>query len=156
MARVDPDFANAVEVSEHLLAVTERGIMKGDDDAFVARFHLPLTISTFEGAQILADREDVLRVLNGVRQFIAINSVDQMVRRCISAEFTGANTMQATHVSRYLSKGVLIGHEVTSHGYAIRINGLWKIADNNYAFRDIPALSRALIGEAQRKTGALH
>ena len=156
MAKVDPEFATAVEVSEHLLAVTERGIMQGQDALFIERFHLPLTVSTFEGAHVLATEADVLNVLNGVRQFIEINSVDQMVRRCISAQFHGPDQMQATHVSRYLSKGTLVGHEVTSHGFGIRINGFWKIADNQYAVKDTPALSRALLGETQLKAGTLH
>jgi len=37
MAKVDPEFATAVEVSEHLLAVTEQGIMQGQDALFICR-----------------------------------------------------------------------------------------------------------------------
>jgi hypothetical protein len=141
-----PDSPTAEDVSNHLLAVTGRAIMTGDERLFVDCFLLPQDIETYEGRRRIETVEVLAATFRRVTQHFQLSGVTDLVRHCTQARYAAPDQVEAIHVARLMS-GVRL---LRAPYYCLSILQLtpagWKIAHSQYAIPDAPAHMRALLG----------
>lgn len=143
-------FATARDVSEHLLAITGRAILKGDAASFIPCFCLPMEVETFEQRRRIRSPQELEQVFRAVRAHYDRIGVTDMARHCVEASFADAETVVATHETRLMSGNILIRRPFPTLS-VLKFDGRrWRIASSSYAIEDHQEHNAALVaaGEA--------
>ena len=153
MTGLSPDVARAI--SQDLLDRSGQAYLTGDFDAFADCFAFPHRITTFDGTTIVPDRDALHDIFVAVRDHFAANRLTDIVRPCIDASFADADTVKATHESRYLSGYRLIQRPAVCLSTIRWLDGVWRVADGQYAIQDADCHVRALMRPRQRATSVV-
>ena len=143
---------NARAISDAILEKTGRSMMSGDFDTFVSCFFLPQEVETFEGTRWLLTPADVRGVFDMMRLKFAECGITDMVRRCVEAQFSGPETIEATHETRLLSKDQIIVGPYPCFSILQKIDGNWQVSHSQYAVADEVGQSTALLRSGSSKT----
>lgn len=140
------DTAEAMAIHQDLLDRSGAAMMARDYAAFRAVFALPTVIETFEFRCVL-DSEAALRDLfDRVTHHRDVGRVADIVRRCVSAGYRDADTICATHETRYILQGNILQKEPHS-GFSVLQRdaaGDWRVSSSQYAVWGGNALNRAI------------
>ena len=141
-------------ISQDLLDRSGRAYLTGDFDAFAECFALPHRITAFEGTIDLPDLAALQEVFLSLRDYFADNRLTDIVRTCIDAAYVDADTIRATHESRYLSGARLIQRPAVGLSTIRRLDGVWRVVDGQYAIQDADDHVRALLRPRRRPPSA--
>ncbi len=125
-----------VSIAQYVLDVTDAAYTARDFDAFARCFDLPHIVGTFNGDRLLRTRDELARVFDAMCTHFDANHVIAMHRRVIEAQFIDDTTVQATFVSKHITKCHMIGEETVAHGILRLIEGNWKVSESRYASPD--------------------
>ena len=137
-------------ISQDLLDRSGQAYLSGDFDAFAACFALPHRITTFEGTVIVPDLDGLHDIFQSMRDYFADNRLTDIVRPCIDAAFVDDDTIAAAHESRYLSGDRLIQRPAVCLSTIRRLDGVWRVAEGQYAIQDADSHVRALMQPRRR------
>ena len=139
----DPDFEDAVGVSDHVLELTRSAYMNRDVDAFCARFQLPQIIGTFDGDRTVGSTDELSAIFWAMRRHYDSLGVIDLNRRTIAAHFLDDGRVEQTFSTQLVLPGFAQSDEIVVHGYLALEDGLWKVAGSRYA-TDMTPVTRAL------------
>jgi len=128
-----PHLAEAVAVSDGLLVETRQAYADDDFEAFLACFHLPQIISTFDQTRRLDTPEDLRAVFDAMRRHHREIGAIDIKRRTISARFHAPDVVEATSVSSFLLSDFTQTEETAVHNWLRYVDHRWKISDSSYA-----------------------
>ncbi|MBS8227652.1 hypothetical protein [Vannielia litorea] len=130
-------------IAQHLLDETAAAYEANDFSAFAPHFMLPGDVHTFGTARLISDLADLYDLFSRVRMFFDNIGMTSLERDCISAEFTNAETIKATHITRLLNGTTLIYPPSPAFTLFRKVEGRWKIASSQYATTE-PGLDDAI------------
>jgi hypothetical protein len=130
------DASDPRAISQDLLDRTGKAYVMGDFDSFAACFLLPQHVATHDGTRYLETREDLRAMFDSMRAFFAERGATHLDRVNVAAEFTGADTISATHHSRLMAGDRVIQTAYPAHSILKRHDGAWKVAFSQYAVPD--------------------
>jgi len=133
--------------AQRLLDQTGRGLILGDFDLFADCFRFPQVIQTFEGMRYVETREDMRYVFHQVRKHFEKMGVTDAVRHVVTSTYRDENTISTIHQSRLISGYTLVQKPYNVLSTIERVDGVWLVAESQYAVDDSPSLCRALVGE---------
>lgn len=139
-----PDIAR--DIAETLLDTTADALLSGDFDAFAACFSLPHTLETFDGAVVLATRDDLRARFDNVRTYFRSNHVTDIVRHVMEASWIDDASFQYSHQTRLLAGSVLVQAPYPCISVVRHHDDHWKVSSSQYAIADAPPHNTALLG----------
>ena len=136
----------AETIIEDILYLTGKAIMEDDDDLFVSCVAFPLLQETINGQRVMVSRDEISKMLSGVRQYMKENDFVDLVRTVVSAEFVDADTVSSTHVSLMLHRENRVERSpYPVHSVIRRIGTSWKLVSSIYAILDSVGHNAALL-----------
>lgn len=142
-------FETAAQVSEYLLEKTGRAILGDDVEEFIKYVTLPIEIQTFEGRRVIRRQEEMRKVFGAVRAHYATIGVTDMVRYCVEAAFTDADTVVAMHETRLITGSVIKRNPFPTLSM-LKFDGEdWKIVSCSYAIEDQKEHNAALMSAGE-------
>ena len=138
---------DARDIANALLSRTGAALMSGDVNSFAECFHLPTTIETFEGQNVLKDFQDLKTVFEGVRRHLIRKSVTEMIRNILSADFDGEATVHTTHETRLMNGNRLVQEPYPCFSVVRRFGNDWKAISSSYAIVNEPRHVNTLLGK---------
>lgn len=142
---MSPRSVSAKEIAEDLLERTGKCLSTGDFDGFAECFLLPHTIETFEGRRRIETESELRQLFDRSRDYFSQNGVTELYRHCLEAQYKDDDTIEATHETRVIARGVLIQPPYPVFSIVRRIDGDWKIGDGMFAISQADSHSAALI-----------
>jgi len=141
------DLSNpeAVAISDGLLAITGQALMSRDFPTFFKSFSLPHLITTFDAKRILRTEEDLEFVFDANCDYFAEKQLTDIVRKCMSADFDGPDTVKAMHVTHLMSGSQRIKDPFPSFSVLERQDGVWRVCKSDYAVNADYSLTTALL-----------
>ncbi|MCH2165827.1 MAG: hypothetical protein MK098_14435 [Marinovum sp.] len=140
---MDPDFASAEDVSEYVLEITRTAYLERDAELFCSRFQLPQLVGTFKGNRVLETPNQLKSVFWDMCNIFTNQGVLDFKRKTLAASFKNPNYIQRTFVTQYILPGFALSDEIFGHGYLVRENNVWLIAESTYATK-IESVARVL------------
>ena len=130
------DASDPRAIHQDLLDRTGKAYATGDFDGFAACFLLPQDVATHDGTRRLETRDDLRAMFASLRAFLAERGATHLARVNVAAEFTGPDTISATHHSRLMAGDAVIQTAYPAHSILKRHDGTWKVAFSQYAVPD--------------------
>ncbi|MEM7211798.1 MAG: hypothetical protein AAF479_07890 [Pseudomonadota bacterium] len=131
-------------IAEALMVRTADALIHGDFTEYQQCFSLPTTLESFEGNRRIENHAQLRTVFDGIRQFLAVNNVTELVRKFIEAEFLDAETLQTVHESYALNGSTLIKEPIPIFSVICLVDGEWRVTRSAYALRKNDELTRVL------------
>ena len=133
----------AVEIAEELLRRTGDALISGDFQSFGKCFLLPHRFDTLDGQRVAETTRDLTRIFDDVRAHFLSSGVTQLVRTCVSCQFSGPDKIYSMHESRLFRRMHLLQQPYPVLSLLRCVDGEWKIAWSSYAIIKSPVHSRA-------------
>lgn len=135
---------DAVAISDALLVTTGEAMMARDFAKFFPAFSLPHLITTFDAQRLITTKEEFEFVFNANCDFFVEKQVTDIVRKCMSADFDGPDTVKAMHVTHLMSGDRRIKDPFPSFSVLERQDGVWRVCKSDYAVNADYSLTTAL------------
>ncbi|MCC1494351.1 hypothetical protein [Cognatishimia sp. F0-27] len=139
----DPVFRTAKQVVDFLLEEIRLAYMNRDFPRYRKRLSLPHRLGTFDGDVDLKTEEDIRRLFDDMRAYLDERGVIDLARHTVSAQFITSDLIEATFVSRHVTRDYRLSEEVIGHGTLRHENGIWRIPECRYATQEA-AFNRTL------------
>lgn len=142
----EPTKADALSIADDLLERTGVAMASSDFPAFLECFTVPMVMETFDGKTLIQTESALEGVFHSVVAFRAAQSIDDVVRENVAAEFIDFETIATTHVARMMQAGNhLFGRPFPAYSVIKRIDRTWRIQFCQYALDDLPQLNDILL-----------
>ena len=135
---------DAVAISDALLDSTGVAINTRDFALFAEAFSLPHTVTTFDEKRVIETMEDLELVFNMNCDYFAAKRVTDIVRKCMSADFDGPDTVKAMHITHLMSGNQRVKDPYPGFSVIIRAEGIWRVSKSDYAVDADAGLTKAL------------
>lgn len=139
-------------VAEKLLEKSGKAVMSGDLAAFASCFFMPQEIQTFEGSRWVLNINDLEQILTDLRQNFSERGITDMVRRVITARFTGPDTIESAHETRLLAGNQIVNGPYPTFSILQKTDDNWQVSFSQYAVQRGDEHHDALIGRRSRPT----
>lgn len=142
-----PLFCNpdAMAISDALLDSTGEAIKARDFSRFAPAFSLPHLVTTFDAKRLIETMAELEMVFQTNCDFFAEKQVTDIVRKCMSADFDGRDTVKAMHITHLMSGNQRIQDPYPSFSVITRTNGVWRVSKSDYAVGRNGGLTQALL-----------
>ncbi|MGR3513978.1 MAG: nuclear transport factor 2 family protein [Paracoccaceae bacterium] len=142
----EPAQANALTIADDLLERTGRAMASNDFPGFLQCFTVPMVMETFDGKTLIQTERVLEGLFQSVVAFRAAQSIVDVVRENVAAEFIDFETIATTHVSRMMqSRNRPFGRPFPAYSVIKRIDGTWRIQFCQYALDDLPQFNDILL-----------
>lgn len=137
----DPD---AVAISDALLDSTGEAMKARDFSGFAPAFSLPHKITTFDAQKSIETVGELEAMFRMNCDYFAALQVTDIVRKCMSANFDGPDTVKAMHITHLMSGNRRVKDPYPSFSLITRTDGVWRVAKSDYAVGADAGLTEAL------------
>ncbi|WP_305970486.1 MULTISPECIES: hypothetical protein [unclassified Mameliella] len=102
------DDAEARRIFQDMLDRCGEAMLAGDMEGVLRWFAIPNTVESFEGRRVLASVDETRELFRTIMARQRELSITHMIRKVTHAEFRDADTIQATHETRYIHHGTVL------------------------------------------------
>ncbi|KHQ54299.1 MULTISPECIES: hypothetical protein [Mameliella] len=122
------DDAEARRIFQDMLDRCGEAMLAGDMAGVLRWFTIPNTVESFEGRRVLGTVEETRDLFRTIMARQRELSITHMIRKVTHAEFRDADTIRATHETRYIHHGTVLS-EAPHVGLSIlhRYPDCWKV-----------------------------
>lgn len=135
---------DAVAISDALLDSTGVAINTRDFALFSKAFSLPHAVTTFDEKRVIETIEELETVFHANCDYLAAKRVTDIVRKCMSADFDGPETVKAMHITHLMSGTQRVKDPYPGFSVITRTDGIWRVAKSDYAVDANAGLTKAL------------
>ncbi len=140
-----PETRTAKQISEYLLRETARALMTHDFDLARACFALPQTIKTMGQQKVIVTVSEFREMFLQICALYERKGVTAFERTCVAAEYSGPDTVKATHVNRIMVGADELSRPYPVYSVLVREDGVWRVSSADYALEDDAPESRVLL-----------
>lgn len=135
----------AVAISDALLDSTGAAIIARDFSRFAPAFSLPHFVTTFDAKHLIETVEELETVFVSNCNYYAEMRVTDMVRKCMSADFDGPDTVKAMHITHLMAGNNRVKDPYPGFSVITRTDGVWRVSKSDYAVGRDGSLTQALL-----------